>query len=523
MQQAVGLAERLAITGNLARLELENFERFGTYTRLIFEDRSYTNADELRYAGALARVLHDYGVRRNDRVAVMLPNSPEMTAAFQAVWTLGATIIPVIPQWTAGEVAHILRNAEPVVALTIPPIAPRLEQANAEAKILKHLLVFGYSEVSSAENILNAVSAAPPIETPADTLPSDLAALLYTSGTTGNPKGVMLTHQCLAAAWEGTYLQNPNVERGVMLDALPLTHVYGIVVQNIANRWGLTTVLMRQFDPVKVLEAIERHKVRYLPGVPTMFMYLLGHPERTKYDLSSLFRITSGGAPLPEKLREQCEQIFHCRVDQGYGLTESGAVATGYEIERPYRPGSAGVATPGVQISIVDDKNQPVPPRIKGEIWLKGANIMAGYWNDPVATKEILQDGWLHTGDVGFLDEEGYLFITDRKKDLIIKGGENISPREIEEALYLHPAVAEAAVIGVPDAVYGEEIWAVLQLKTGAHAVEEELRLHVARYVTKFKVPSRVIFQSALPKNPSGKILKQRLRSELLIELNRPD
>ncbi|HEX6894506.1 MAG TPA: AMP-binding protein [Bryobacteraceae bacterium] len=516
---AQGIAERLTGTGNLARLEMENLERFGTYTRLYYEDRSYTNAEELRYAGILARILNHHGVRRDDRVLVLLPNSPELTAAFEAIWTLGAAIIPVIPQWTATEITHILRNAEPTVALTIPALAPRLEQADAELKTLKHLLVFGDSEAGSGENILQDILGASPIENPADSTPSDLAVLLYTSGTTGTPKGVMLTHENLAFGLESTYQQNPDLPRGMMLNALPLTHVYGILAQNIANRWGWSTVLMRQFDPVKALEAIERHKVTYLPGVPTMFMYLLGHPDRPKHDLSSLTRMTSGGAALPERLRQQCAQVFGCRVDQGYGLTESASVATGYEVIRPYRAGSVGVATPGVQICIMNDGCQPVPARTTGEICLKAPNVMAGYWRDPAATKEILKDGWLHTGDIGYLDEEGYLFITDRKKDLIIKGGENISPREIEEALYLHPAVAEAAVIGVPDAVYGEEIWAVLQLKTGAQAAEEDFRVHVAQYVTKFKVPSRFVFQPMLPRNLTGKILKYKIRAQLLSEL----
>jgi len=248
-------------------------------------------------------------------------------------------------------------------------------------------------------------------------------------------------------------------------------------------------------------------------------MYLLQHPERERRDLSSLTRITSAGAALPERLRQECERVFRCRVDQGYGLSESASLATGYEVERPYRQGSVGVATPGVEICILDGENRPVPARGNGEICLKGANIMAGYWRDAESTRAAIVDGWLHSGDIGYLDEEGYLFITDRKKDLIIKGGENISPREIEEALYLHPAVAEAAVVGLPDPVYGEEICAVLQLKAGVEAGAEELRLHVAQFVTKFKVPGRVVFQPMLPKNMTGKILKYQIRAQLLTVL----
>lgn len=516
MKQAGAIQEMKDTAGNLARLELENIERFGEYPRLYYEDRSLTNAAELRYAGRLARVLEGYGVRRGDRVVVMLPSSPELTAAFQAAWTIGAAIVPVIPQWTAGEVANILHGAEPLVALTVPALAERLSQANSQVQTLKHILVFGASEVSGAENIAESLGSVAFIETPVDSLPSDLAVLLYTSGTTGRPKGVMLTHENLAAALDGTFRQNPDLERGPMLNSLPLTHVYGILAQNIANRWGWSTVLMRQFEPGRALEAIERHKIKYLPVVPTMLMYLLQHPERGRRDISSLVRITNGGAALPEPLREQAEGVFRCRIDQGYGLSESCSVGTGYEIDRPYRPGSAGVASPGVEIRIVNDEGRPVAARNAGELCLRGANITPGYWRDPDATRELLKDGWLHTGDVGFLDEDGYLFITDRKKDLIIKGGENISPREIEEALCLHPAVAEAAVVGFPDSVYGEEIYAVLQLKAGVEITEQELRLHVSQYVTKFKIPGRVIFQPMLPKNLNGKILKYKIRAQLL-------
>jgi long-chain acyl-CoA synthetase len=326
----------------------------------------------------------------------------------------------------------------------------------------------------------------------------------------------MLTHENMAAALDSAFRQNPNLERGPMLNALPLTHVYGILVQNIASRWGFSTVLMKQFEPGRALEAIERHKIRYLPAVPTMLMYLLHHPDRERRDLSSLFRIISGGAALPEPLRQQAERVFRCRIDQGYGLSESCSVATGYEVARTYRPGSAGVASPGVELCIVDDRDHPVPARQVGEICLAGPNITPGYWRDAEATDELLRNGWLHTGDVGYLDEEGYLFITDRKKDLIIKGGENISPREIEDAFYLHPAVAEAAVVGMPDPVYGEQIYAVLQLKTGVEITEEVLLSHVSQFVTKFKVPGRVIFQPMLPKNLNGKILKYKIRAELL-------
>jgi long-chain acyl-CoA synthetase len=264
------------------------------------------------------------------------------------------------------------------------------------------------------------------------------------------------------------------------------------------------------------LEAIERYRVRYMPVVPTMLVYLLNHPERARFDTSSLYRITAGGAALPEQVRLDFERAFPgCRVQQGYGLSESASVATTFQLEEETRPGSAGRALPGIEIRILDDREQPLPPRATGEICLSGPNITAGYYRDPQATSRALSGNWLHTGDIGYLDEDGYLFITDRKKDLIIKGGENISPREIEEALYLHSAVAEAAVVGIPDPVFGEDLCAVLQLKPGASASEDEIKQHVAKYVTKFKVPGRVVFNPALPKNSTGKILKREIRAQL--------
>jgi long-chain acyl-CoA synthetase len=423
--------------------------------------------------------------------------------------------VPVIPQWTAAEVADIFRNSGATVALTVPSLAPKLSQAAAFAGNTKLLLVFGETDVPHSVDISPLLAGVAPIETPADRSETDLAILLYTSGTTGTPKGVMLSHGNFRAALEGVLKQNPELGPGPMLHPLPLTHVYGVLMQFLANRWGISSVLLPYFDPARVLELIERYRVEYMPVVPTMLVYLLNHPDRQRYNVSSLTRITSGGAALPERLRLDFEQAFECRVQQGYGLSESASVATAYELERPYRPGSVGQAVPGVDICIQDDQGRALPRRSDGEICLAGLNISAGYWRDPDSSRQALRDGWLHTGDVGYLDEEGYLFITDRKKDLIIKGGENISPREIEEALYLHPAVAGAAVVGVPDAVFGEDVCAVVQLKRGAAAGQVELREHVAKYVTKFKVPSQIVFVEALPLNSNGKILKRAIRAQL--------
>ena len=278
MERALGVRTRSL--GNLALLELENLDRFGVYTRLHFEDRSYNNLEEFRFAGSLAHLLRNYGLAAGDRALVMMPNSPELMATFPALWTIGASIIPVIPQWTAAEVANILTDSEASVLLTAPSHVQRLEEAMRMAGVQKRLLVFGESGAAAATNISPLISQLPPIETPADCAPADLAILLYTSGTTGKPKGVVLTHGNIRAALEGAYQQNPDLERGPMLHSLPLTHVYGVLVQHVANLWGWSTVLLPQFEPTRALQAIERHRVRYLPLVPTMAVYLLRHPER---------------------------------------------------------------------------------------------------------------------------------------------------------------------------------------------------------------------------------------------------
>jgi long-chain acyl-CoA synthetase len=501
-------------SASLANLDLENLERFGIYQRLHYEGRSFTNLEELSMAGTLARILRDRGVGTGDRVLVMMPNSPELTAAFPAIWTIGATIVPVIPQWTAAEISEIFRGSGAVAALTVPRLAPRVAEAAAVTGAKPHLLVFGETDVPRTSNLGPLLTHGGLIETPVDRAAEDVAILLYTSGTTGTPKGVTLTHGNFLAALDGVLRQNPDIGPGPMLHPLPLTHVYGVLMQFLANRWGISSVLLPHFEPRTVLEAIERYGVEYMPVVPTMLVYLLHHPDRARFNLSSLRHITSGGAPLAEPLRVEFERVFGCRVLQGYGLSESASVATSYQLDQEYRPGSCGQAVPGVEIRIAGDQDQFLAAGEPGEIWLRGASIAAGYWKDPEATQRTIRDSWLRTGDVGYLDEEGYLFIIDRKKDLIIKGGENVSPREIEEALYLHPAVAEAAVVGVPDPLFGEDIWAAVQLKRGAAISEAELLQHAAQHVTKFKVPSRVVFLETLPLSSNGKISKRLLREQ---------
>ncbi|HML18243.1 MAG TPA: AMP-binding protein [Bryobacteraceae bacterium] len=500
---------------NAASLSFDNLERYGEYRKLYFEGNSWTNADRLRYAGSLAAVLRDCGVEPGDRVAVMMPNSPEVESAFQAIWMLGAAILPITPQLVAREVGYMLQDSGARVVLTSPALATRLSEAWAATPSIRHLLVFGASDAKRVIDIAAQVASAPVMDSMVDRAADDLALLLYTSGTTGHPKGVMLTHGNVLSGVEAALLKSPGMPRETLLQPLPLSHVYGVMVMNVSNVWGWTTILMPHFETARALKLIERYKPTRMSAIPTMLVYLINSPDREKYDTSSLAHVTSGGASLIESVRTEFERLYHCAVHQGYGLSETAAVATGYGYGEAYRPGSVGRALPGMELQIRDLLGRALPAGEWGEIAIRGPVIMKGYWNNPQATQAALAGGWLLTGDIGYLDADGFVYITDRRKDLIIKGGENIASKEVEDALHSHPSVAEVAVVGIPDDTHGENICAVVVLKPGSKASAEELLEHASRSITKFKLPARIVFVDALPKSPVGKILKREIRRQL--------
>jgi long-chain acyl-CoA synthetase len=339
----------------------------------------------------------------------------------------------------------------------------------------------------------------------------DMSVILYTSGTTGRPKGVVLTHRNLIAnAVSALGTQQESRSSETQLAILPLAHAYGIVAINVAYLTGATFVMHPRFDPMSVLSAIERYKIASFAAVPAMFVALLYAPDAEKYDTSSLMYCVSGSAPLPVEILKGFEHKFSCKIREGYGLSEAAAVLTAHGADMPQKPGSVGVPIPGVEVRVVDENDNPVPVGEVGEIIARGPNIMQGYYNLPEQTQATLRDGWLHTGDMGRFDEDGYLYIVERKKDLIIRGGFNIYPRDVEEVLATHPAVIEAAVVGIPSDRLGEEVKAFVVVNGPVDA--EALMAFCRERLANYKTPSVIEFVDALPRNAIGKVDKKELR-----------
>jgi len=342
----------------------------------------------------------------------------------------------------------------------------------------------------------------------------DLAVILYTSGTTGTPKGVALSHANLAANARAAAELYELDRRDWAVAVLPLSHSYGLTLMNAGNLLGTRAVLLRWFNPEGVLEAVQKFRATSMSGVPTMFVYLLNYPEADRFDTSSMRVWGSGAAPLPVELVAPFERKFGGKLMEGYGLTEAAPVVSAHRLSGVRKLGSVGQPIPGVSVTIQDDADRTLPAGEVGEVCVMGPNVMLGYYRDPDETARTVRGGWLHTGDMGRLDGEGFLYIVERKKDLIIRGGFNIYPREVEEALYAFPKTAEAAVIGMPDPLMGEDVLAFVVLRDGETATADEVMAFCQTRLARYKCPKQVRFVSALPKSPIGKILRKELRTQ---------
>ena len=492
---------------NLATLAEESVRRYGEYAALAFEGREITNLDQQRAANRLAHALARLGVGVGDRVAVILPNCPQVLQAYAAVFKLGAVVVPIVFLLSAEEVSHILADAEAKVAITSTELASKLEAWRGIT------ILTGSEGPAGARSFDELIAREPDAFTTVPRGDHDLAVILYTAGTTGRPKGVALSHENLAFnARSAAALYELDRERWA-LGVLPLSHSYGLTLMNAGNILGTRAVLLRWFTPELVLQTIERYRVQSMAGVPTMYVYLLNYPDADRFDTSSVLLWGSGAAPLPLEIVEPFEKKFGGRMQEGYGLTEASPVVSAHRFSGVRKLGSVGQALPGVEIAIVDDADRALPTGETGEVCVRGRNVMLGYYRMPEETARTIRQGWLHTGDIGRLDEDGFLFIVERKKDLIIRGGFNIYPREVEEVLYAHPKIAEAAVVGMRDPVMGEDVLAFVVLKSGEHADGADIMAFCAERLARYKCPKQVRFVDALPKSPVGKILRKELRA----------
>ncbi|HZA08959.1 long-chain fatty acid--CoA ligase [Mycobacterium sp.] len=490
-----------------------------TARRIPDQAATITDVGTMSYAeldaesSRFATLLHRKGIGAGDRVAVMLPNIAAVPISYYGIWRLGAIVVPMNPLLKAREVQFYLSNTAAKAVFS----SPGFSEAAAEG---------AYAAGSEPWVIDDAELAwltkdLPEFGEPVGRADSDTAVVLHTSGTTGRPKGAELTHGSLSTNQEvvvRTLLKLTDTD--VVLACLPLFHVFGMTcAMNAAIAAGAALSLMPRFDPVTAIERIRRDRVTVLEAVPTMYSALLAVADQFPPEATATLRTcVSGGAALPMQVLDDFEKAFGAVILEGYGLSETSPAVSFNHPDAERRPGSIGTPIEGVQMRLVDDDGNEVGPGTPGEIQVKGPNVMKGYWNLPDATQTAIKDGWFCTGDIGRVDEDGYYYVVDRKKELIIRGGYNVYPREVEEALHEHPAVAQVVVIGMPHDSLGEEVGAAVVLKNGASADPEELRNFVKQRVAAYKYPRRIWLVDSLPTGPTGKLLRREVKPPPLEE-----
>jgi long-chain acyl-CoA synthetase len=470
------------------------------------DDRELTYADLDAAAARVAGLLRAKGVRPGDRVGVMLPNVEYFPICYFGALRAGAAVVPMNVLLKEREVAFYLGDSEAKVLFAWHQFAGAAH-AGADQTDAECVLV----EPGDFEAMLDRCE---PVAGVAARDARDTAVVLYTSGTTGTPKGAELTHANLLSNTETSIGLFALDERAVTLGALPLFHAFGLTCGlNATLAVGGCLTLIPRFDGGAALDIVARDGVTVFEGVPTMYAAMLHHPNAETADTSTLEVCVSGGAAMPVELMRAFEARFECQILEGYGLSETSPVASFNRRDRERKPGSIGLPVDGVEMRVVDHEGDEVAQGEVGEIVIRGRNVMKGYWRRPEATAEAIDaDGWFRTGDMGRLDEDGFFFIVDRKKELVIRGGYNVYPREVEEVLYEHPGVREAAVIGIPHDELGEEVGAAIALKDGAEYSAEDVRAFVKERVAAYKYPRRVWLVDELPKGPTGKILKREIR-----------
>ncbi|SFJ28367.1 MULTISPECIES: long-chain-fatty-acid--CoA ligase [unclassified Bacillus (in: firmicutes)] len=512
---------------------------------LHFLGKDITYAELDRKVRQFANYLRKLGLEKGDRVAIMLPNCPQGVIGYYGTLLAGGVVVQTNPLYTERELEYQLHDSGAKIILCLDIVFPKVSNVQSSTNI-EHVIVTRIADylpfpknllypfvqkkqtnlvvhVKESENIHvwksieRAEDAA--VDVPCDP-EEDLALLQYTGGTTGFPKGVMLTHKNLVSNTRMGmhWLYNCRAGEEVLLGVLPFFHVYGMTaVMNLSIMQAYKMVLVPKFDIKMVLEAIKKHRVTLFPGAPTIYIALLNYPELHKYDVSSISACISGSAALPVEVQEQFESVTGGKLVEGYGLTESSPVTHGNFLWTKRVPGSIGVPWPSTDARILSlETGEPLPVGEVGEIVVKGPQVMKGYWNKPEETAAVLKDGWLYTGDVGYMDENGFFYVKDRKKDMIVASGFNVYPREVEEVLYEHEKVQEVIVLGVPDPYRGETVKAFVVVKDGVTCSEKELNAFARKYLAAYKVPRVYEFRKELPKTTVGKILRRVLVEEEL-------
>jgi long-chain acyl-CoA synthetase len=513
---------------------------FGDLTFLVHQEERISFDAFARAAMAFARLLVARGVQPGERVALAMRNLPEWPVAFYGAALAGAVVTPLNAWWSAGELDYALRDSGAVAGVFDAERYERARERLAGCGGLRDVFVCrrigpateGTLDFGDVVGRPAAWGDLPPVgDLPRPIDPEDDATLFYTSGTTGEPKGAPASHRAAATAVFATLLSqarsfvrrgeappetDPNAPQKCYVTAIPFFHVTGcFALLNVAMATGVRLALMDRFEPETAMALVERERATSIGGVPTIPWQLLEHPARGRYDLSSLESITYGGAPAAAALVRRMDEVWpHAKVGTGWGMTETCATFTHhYAEDYLHRPDSCGPVTPVGDMKVVGADGGALPVGQVGELWVRGPHVVRGYWRKPEATAQSFQDGWLKTGDLARLDDEGFCYIVDRIKDVIIRGGENIYSVEVEDVLYTHPAVMDAALIPISHPTLGEEPGAVVTLKPGTDASEDELRAHVRDRLAGFKTPVRVLLtREPLPRNPSGKILKRELR-----------
>ncbi|AYC30154.1 fatty acid--CoA ligase family protein [Paenisporosarcina cavernae] len=489
------------------------------------KDTSYAEFDQT--VSMFASSLKSLGVEKGDHVAFLLGNTPHFLISLYATMRIGATAIPINPIYTPDEISYIIQNSDAKAVIALDMLLPLVEKAAAAFPSVHNYIICETSADAADKiaalpaSILPKVKAfsqllmgATPDSLPEEVSQDDTAVILYTSGTTGRPKGAMLTHGNLYSNARDTadYLHFTAEDR--VIATLPVFHVFALtVVVNAPLIKGATILLVPKFSPQDVFATARAHKATVFAGVPTMYNFLYQFPEGQASDFDTLRLAISGGSSLPVALLHNFEDKFNVRISEGYGLSEASPVTCFNPLDRDRKPGSIGTSIMNVENKVVDELGEEVAVGEVGELIVRGPNVMKGYYKMPEESSATIRDGWLYTGDLAKKDEEGYFYIVDRKKDLVIVGGYNVYPREVEEVLFAHPGIVEAAVIGLPDADFGEAVYAYVVKKDDA-LTEEDLYAYCQEHLAKYKVPRKFEFLAELPKNTTGKILRRSLKDQ---------